>query len=183
MNSLITGIHQRLLSSPHVTSTVREINQGMITGHMIKGCVRIPPCGAFIEKYKGMDYRMVSSITIGDAPCPECVNLFSVVLPPTGTFLQRHELADALTVDNNVVGCLYCFGRDTRVTKINAMCPGCYRAHKQEEDKLVEKRMIMGEVLGTNCADLVVGYMLYFFAGKPHGANTKNESNKPPLTT
>jgi hypothetical protein len=45
------------------------------------------------------------------------------------------------------------------------MCARCDRAHKQEEDGLVKKKMILGEVLGADCAGVVAGYMLYFLQG------------------
>jgi hypothetical protein len=54
------------------------------------------------------------------------------------------------------------------------ICPGCYLDHEQEGNELIEKRMILGEVLGADCAGVVAGYMLYFFAGW-RGGVTKNE--------
>jgi hypothetical protein len=93
-----------------------------------------------------------------------CADILLGSLPPVDTFLQRRALADVLAVGNIVKRCLCCIRKYGDLFIANLMCAGCYRAHKQEESALMEKRMIMCEVLGEDCAGVVAGYLLYFFA-------------------
>jgi hypothetical protein len=95
-----------------------------------------------------------------------CIGVFLDSLPSMDTFLQRHLLADALTVDYAATGCLFCLKKGICVNNMRVICLACGLAHSHETGGLVEKYMLMGEVLGGDCAGVVAGYMLYFFAGE-----------------
>lgn len=93
-----------------------------------------------------------------------CIRVFSDSLPPVKSFLQRRKLANVLIPSSNTVGCLYCFRALGRVTKVDTMCARCVRIHKQEGNELVKKKMIIEEMFGEDCAGVVLGFLLCFFA-------------------
>jgi hypothetical protein len=176
MDPFLREIHRKLSEDPRVRSKRTAFVAGnAATSHLIKSC----PCNGvcMIIFYDQGEFEGYGSVYrcwinfVNIAACPgECFSIFSDSLPPVKTFLQRRELADVLTAGKGAIGCLYCFGRTRKVSRMDTMCAGCHRAHCREENRLVKKMMIvrcfLGGVLGEDCAGVVAGYLLYFFAGK-----------------
>jgi hypothetical protein len=169
MDSLFTEIHYRLIRDSRVGTRSLASGGTIVYSHVMLACSNASKCRMYYTKGSNGHHKMALRAWF---TCDKCSDAFSEALPATGTFLERRAIVNMLAMGDNVVGCLYCFRKKKYIDTASTICAGCGRAHQQEEDELIEKRMIMGEVLGADCAGVVTGYLPYFF-GWPRRA--KNE--------
>jgi hypothetical protein len=169
MDPLFEEIHRKLREDPrmHHQGFVNYSGPGTIHS---AGC-----CNIVFYNYKDRMRCHDTKYWIIFNPgitCEGCADIFSASLPPVGTFLQRRRLVDVLTVNNNAMGCLYCY-RETRcITSVGLLCARCDRAHKQEGNELIEKKNDYGRGPRGRLREVSRGlHALFFWVSSPAKLN------------
>jgi hypothetical protein len=159
MNLFLGEICRKLSEDPGVHREGYMIYDCIVTRCSVVTCPATSRCNILYRRCR--KYGTDCWLDFNHAPaCDGCAGIFSSSLPPVITFLQRRRLDSILTVDYYAKGCFYCYGRTKLVSRADSMCVTCNRAHKQEEGDLVEKMMILGEVLGADCMGVVAGLLV-----------------------
>jgi hypothetical protein len=166
MNAFIGEIYYNLCND-RGTSIDRWLCDGCtVTRCSINSCLLSRECAIIFADSNIPGDESPKSVLSVFIRCRNCTGIFTSLLPSVDTFLQRRALTGVFATDDSVADCLFCFRRKNRATNMSALCTKCRRVHNQEEGELIEKRMIMGEVLGADCAGVVTGYLPYFFGGR-----------------
>jgi hypothetical protein len=168
IDSLLVEINGKLCDDRRIHS--EYIPYGDDTGikHSIGSCPKASRCEIIFVKFnKSVGRECWMELTLYGECDERCTGIFSNSMPPVGTFLQRRGLANILTASSDTMGCLCCFRYSGYVSRVDQLCARCNLIHEREGERLVKKKMVLGEILGEDCAGVVVGYLLCFFAERP----------------
>jgi hypothetical protein len=105
---------------------------------------------------------IVHSITGGGPTgnCAACHKIFSSILPPADTFLQRRQLARVLRLKSDADACTMCYGRRKRHHFTWGMCVACFLGQRRQEDCMIRLWVFLREVLGGDVSRIIYGMLV-----------------------